>query len=249
MLKDVRNQSYSSNWAPFAILNTYYYSDIDSGIEFYQSMIDKSQKHESELFEMLFRLLLVDLYHHAGMTDKAAAQLTTLGIPDAGKWLSIGPFENIDGFRKKFQPEKTIQFSKEYKHRGKILKWQHIDDGFNDGFINFRDIYTDYIWSVGYSLIDIISTHRQKVQFRFGADDGEKIWLNGKEIWKFNKAGPAIFDDKKVDVTLKKGRNRILIKVCNTVGDWGFFFRVTDSEGRSTAGIKYISPDNTDKIL
>jgi len=46
--------------------------------------------------------------------------------------------------------------------------------------------------------------------------------------WKLNEHRNAIFDDDIIRVSLKKGLNKVLIKVCNRLGDWGFYFRVTD---------------------
>jgi hypothetical protein len=42
---------------------------------------------------------------------------------------------------------------------------------------------------------------------------------------------------------LNKGRNKVLIKVLNTVGDWGFFFRVTDENGIGIEDVRFVSGD------
>ena len=113
----------------------------------------------------------------------------------------------------------------------------------NDGFINFNGTDQIFNWAVGYGLIYINSPDEKKVQFRFGTDDEVKIWLNDKEIWRLFQGGPAVFDDNKINVTLKKGLNKVLIKVCNSVSDYGFFFRITDEDGIGVQDIKYVSAD------
>ena len=120
------------------------------------------------------------------------------------------------------------------------MAWHQANDGINDGFINLKDIFTRYNWSVAYGLIYIDSPVKKDVQFRFGSDDGSKVWLNDTEIWRLNKGGPAVFDDFKISVTLKKGINKVLIKVCNGPSDWGFFFRVTDEEGNGVPDINFV---------
>jgi len=121
------------------------------------------------------------------------------------------------------------------------ITWMSANDKHNDGFIDFKQIFTPYNWTVGYGFIAVESPDERTVQFRFGTDDGCKIWLNEKEIWRFNQGGPAIFDHYKVEVTLKQGINNILVKVGNGFGDWGYFFRITDSEGNGIPDLHFVS--------
>jgi glucose/arabinose dehydrogenase len=66
------------------------------------------------------------------------------------------------------------------------------------------------------------------------SDDGIAAWLNGKEIWR-NKVGRNMPDDlRDIDlppITLKKGRNALLIKVDTNSGDWQFKARVLNPDG------------------
>lgn len=241
IMKGIRNHSYSQNWKAFSILNTGFYLYPKSGHEFYDEMIGNSQKFGIRTLEMMCRLFLANLYFHQAKPDEAHQQLKLVGAPVDKKWLVIGPFDNRDGFRKKFPPERNIKLNKTYKGKSLEFKWQLANDKVNDGFINLGDICLKKNWAVGYGLIYVNSPIEQKVQFRIGTDDGSKVWLNGKKIWTFNQGGPAIFDDNKIDVTLKQGRNKILIKVCNGIGDWGFFFRVTDKNGIGIPDITFHS--------
>jgi glucose/arabinose dehydrogenase len=66
------------------------------------------------------------------------------------------------------------------------------------------------------------------------SDDGIAAWLNGREIWR-NKVGRNMPDDlRDIDlppITLKKGRNALLIKVDTYGGDWQFKARVLNPDG------------------
>lgn len=64
-----------------------------------------------------------------------------------------------------------------------------------------------------------------------------------KKFGGFSREAPAVFDDNKINVKLKKGLNKILIKVCNSVSDWGFFFRITDEDGIGVEDIQFVSAD------
>ena len=243
ILRGVRNQGYSNNWRAFSLLNGIYYQDVDTGIKFYEPLIERALEYDVQTMEMMFRLLLADLYFHAGDEEDGYRQIAFVGMPKEETWMVIGPFDNKDGFRRKYLPEKNIDLEKTYKEKSWKVNWQHANDEIYDGFINLSGIYERVNWSVGYGLIYVLSPEKKKVQFRFGTDDGSRIWLNDKEIWKFNQGGPALFDDNKTTVVLRKGLNKILIKVCNHLSDWGFFFRITDKEGNGIENIQFISPD------
>ena len=243
ILKGAQLLTYSGNWRFFSILNTLYYQYPDSGSAFYEPLIKQALAYEAKSVEMMFRLLLTDLLVHRGSEKKSNWQLEKIGMPAETKWMVIGPFDNEDGFRKKYPPEKRIHLDKIYREKSWNVTWQEAQDSVNDGFISLRDNFKRYEWSAAYGLTLVYSPEEKKVQLRVGTDDGGKLWFNDKEIWGLNQGGPAIFDDNKIDVTLKKGINKILIKVCNGLGDWGFFFRITDEEGNGVSDIQFISPD------
>ena len=66
------------------------------------------------------------------------------------------------------------------------------------------------------------------------SDDQGKVWVNGKEVFSHTKAFMAIVDTYTIPVKLKPGRNSILVKVCNEMGGWAFFLRITDEDGQSS---------------
>ena len=49
-----------------------------------------------------------------------------------------------------------------------------------------------------------------------------------------------MLDSDKVDVRLRKGENKLLVKICQGTGGWGFCVRVADEWGTPvTDGIAY----------
>ena len=58
-----------------------------------------------------------------------------------------------------------------------------------------------------------------------------------------NRARDSVFDQDVCSVVLKPGLNKVLIKVCNRIGEWGFYFRVTDKKGNGIPELQFISPD------
>jgi hypothetical protein len=44
-----------------------------------------------------------------------------------------------------------------------------------------------------------------------------------------------------VPISLEKGRNKILAKVCQGIYDWQLYLRITDSEGKPFDDLEYVS--------
>lgn len=107
-------------------------------------------------------------------------------------------------------------------------------------------MYKNYNWKVGYGLIYIQSPDQKAAQIRIGTNESAKLWLNDQEVWRMNIGRDAIFDDDIIPVVLQPGLNKILLKVCNWINEWGFYFRVTDEEGMGFPDIEFVSADQVD---
>lgn len=79
---------------------------------------------------------------------------------------------------------------------------------------------------------------------RFGSDDDAIVWLNGAEVWRHEGQRGVVRDEDIVSVVLPAGESRILVKVYNRVGMWGFFMRFTALDGRPLEGLTF-SPVGT----
>ena len=70
--------------------------------------------------------------------------------------------------------------------------------------------------------------------FRFGSDDGIKVWVNGQLVHA-NEVGRAYKPNAdRAPASLKAGLNRILIKIDNYTGDWGFGMAVPGVEEKAS---------------
>ncbi len=247
LLKDLRQVPLArETWKAFLIFNQYAYQFCEEGIEKYNELINYCMENELTIPEMIFRLFLADIYFKNDERDKAAEQLNIIGAPEERKWLVIAPFDNTNGFQKKYPPERKIKPNKTYRDRNLVLNWQHPDDGFNEGYINFKQIYKKYNWSVAYGVIYVKSSARREAQIQIGTNDSVKLWVNDKEVWRMNIGRDAIFDSDIAPVVLEPGLNKILIKVCNRINEWGFYFRIADEKGKGIAGIEFVSADRID---
>jgi len=94
---------------------------------------------------------------------------------------------------------------------------------------------------VAYAHTYVYSPADQKVRFLYGSDDGMNIWLNGQLVKEDHVHRAALPDHTSVDMDLKKGWNRLLIKVEQLTGGWGFYARITDLDGRTIPNLAYQS--------
>jgi len=115
---------------------------------------------------------------------------------------------------------------------------------YNSGYpyINLGDHCDDKDFGVCYAFTRIISENTQFCQLRMGYDDGARAWLNGNLVIDDNRYGDLETDMTKVNVTLKGGENRLLVKVSEWMGDHGFTARLCHPDGSLVDGLTYDPP-------
>ncbi len=99
-----------------------------------------------------------------------------------------------------------------------------------EDLVNFNDIFTPNDNVVSYAFCYVDSPDERKVMAAIGSNDNVKFWLNGELVHHFVLADGRWLakDDDYVPITLKKGRNRLLFKVCEGTGAYGLVFRLLD---------------------
>ncbi len=84
--------------------------------------------------------------------------------------------------------------------------------------------------SVSYLYRQIESPADQEATILLGTDDGCKLWVNDELVHKTNATRAAAPEQDVVKVKLKKGKNKVLLKVDNGDGPHGFYFSVESQE-------------------
>jgi len=241
MLSQIQNLSYTDIWKYFLFVNTFYYQFPEQGVQYYQKLITISQSKTAAMLDVIFRLLLADLYYHSGDVENGRKQFQLVGAPEETLWLISGPFDNKNGFHRHFPPEKELTLNKIYQIDGRKIQWITANDGFNDGYIDLKKNFANANWAVGYGLIYLKTQEKKEVQLRLGVDSAVRVWLNDKEVWKLNRERHAIMDDDVINVTLNKDINKLLIKAGDSTNDWGFYFRITDRNGTGLSDVEFVS--------
>ena len=101
------------------------------------------------------------------------------------------------------------------------LKWQAVRAN-RRGYIDLGKLLGKVEWAVAYGYAEIDSVHAREAILRCGSDDGIQIRVNGR-IVHHNEIGRAYCaDSDQATIHLAAGRNRILVKIDNYHGGWGF---------------------------
>jgi hypothetical protein len=148
-------------------------------------------------------------------SQKAAAANSVALSP----WHRIGPFAapNFDqAHAKSFVNEATVDLKKAH---GK-LKWAEAKN-LVDGKIHTLTGAN----SAHYFYRTIQSGSARPLELSLGSDDSFRIWLNGKLVADKKISRGVVPDQDKVKVNLVAGENKLLLKVANGGGGFGFYFK------------------------
>ncbi|MCG9129291.1 hypothetical protein JT359_17010 [Candidatus Poribacteria bacterium] len=188
--------------------------------------------------------MIAQFYGKKGMHKKSEDYTLKGGFVPENRWLILGPFESIDGFGHShaYIPEEVTQIDTTAKYYGKneLISWEKSTFQLLDG--NYY-IHGNNDSSVAYFWATVISPDERDVNIRFDSDDMGTIWLNGKQIFKHDRASGVLLDRYIIPCTLKQGENTILLKVCQSTQSWEFYFRFTDADGIPYKDLKYKSED------
>lgn len=179
-----------------------------------------------------------------------------------GEWKILGPFLNDkenSGFKEVHEPETEIDFNAKYTVEilwdlkgGKLnekrevktaeIEWQHAQATKEDGKLNVAMLMPPpAYYNVAYCVADIHSPSNQVVQTLIEADNCFRLWVNGQQASERDDTEVKTHHHHSREyhvpvttgkITLKKGSNRLLVKVANRGGPWWFRVRLLDEKGK-----------------
>lgn len=161
-------------------------------------------------------------------------------------WSLVGSFDNKEmaGFDVAYGPENdvvNVDLTASYTALdGKPTTWQKVTTDDSVGNVDLNKIIGKVKGATVYAYTTFKSDEERKAQIRIGSANATKIWLNGKLVMSNEIYHNSNSIDKFIgDVTLAKGENKILMKVCQNeqtqpwAQDWQFQFRICDSTGKA----------------
>lgn len=156
-------------------------------------------------------------------------------------WHLIAPFDNTErqGFDRVYSPEQEINLDAEYDGKdGAKVKWQEYSTPDDYGKVDFNQPFGPLKQVTGYAYTEFNSAEERAAELRLGCKNAWKIWFNGELLFGRDEyhRGQRI-DQYSLPVTLKKGKNTILVKACQNEQEqdwtvqWEFQLRVCDATG------------------
>ena len=103
---------------------------------------------------------------------------------------------------------------------GRELTWtpHKSTDYFIDFLAAFGKTRGEYV--AGYAATYVLADDDMKVTLALSSNDQGKAWLNGQQVFRFADTRTLEKDSDSSAVTLKKGRNVLLLKVINETNNW-----------------------------
>jgi len=180
--------------------------------------------------------------------DAVAKKLTDLGqevdLPShfgfVREWQLIGPLDNTDrrGFHMAYAPEKEYVPAASYPGKFGEVKWARHTTTDKYGTVDLNAMFGMHKQVIAYARTEFVSDGEQDIELRVASYNANRVWLNGQLLAsnEIYHAGEQ-FDQYVARGTLKKGRNVILLKVCQNeqtqswARHWRFKLRVCDERG------------------
>jgi len=92
---------------------------------------------------------------------------------------------------------------------------------------NLNNLFGNSEDAVGYLCLYFYINEPQRT-ILLGSDDGVAVWLNGEQVWENPVRRKWKQDEDRIGVALKKGWNRLLVKVIQDKDSWGVSVRLPD---------------------
>jgi len=152
------------------------------------------------------------------------------------EWNLIGPFDapDMDSLYTIYPPEKVTALDKRYPGKGnQEVAWRKIQAE-PSGYVRLTELIKPNEQVVVYALGHVFSPGPVETYILLGSDDGVRIWLNDELVHSNPAYRGAYPDQDSVKVSLRKGWNKVLVKVLQGAGGWGYYVRFVDPDGKLT---------------
>jgi hypothetical protein len=148
------------------------------------------------------------------------------------EWVVSPAFDNKDGvgFNKAYEPETTAD------RKG----WKYAQSNDPGGVVDLNKAVEEKKNLVAYASATVVADADTTLDVRAASANAVKMFVNGKEVYfREEYHSGAYLDQHTATVKLNKGRNEILLKVCQNdnpaewAKPWGFAARLSDSTGKA----------------
>lgn len=157
------------------------------------------------------------------------------------QWHLVGPFDHHKnaGWDVAYPPEKEVNLNKDVPGKGgEVVGWQPFASDHDMGMVNLAKALGPFKGAVAYAYAVVESPEERAVEIRAGCIVAMKVFLNGQQVFAREEYHHGMnVDQYAARVTLRKGTNHILVKVCQNeqkepwAQAWQFQLRLCDRVG------------------
>lgn len=163
------------------------------------------------------------------------------------KWDLIGPFPKAGDNSKQpdFQFAAAPDLQQTFHVGTRSVGWQAIKTDDKDGRVspaNYLQGSREQVWCYAYAPV-----HRDEAglaTLQIGSDDQLTIWLNGKQIYDFNRNSGWSKDRDTISVDFAAGVNHLWLRCGNDGGPWDFSVAI----GQRDAKLAFLYQDVPEKL-
>jgi hypothetical protein len=184
----------------------------------------------------------------ADQVERAAKDLQDLGVRVdltahygfLTQWVLIGPFDNSKetGFARVYPPENKVDLAAIHNGKKGEVRWAVFRTADPHGLVDLNKAIGKNMGAVAYAFATIHAAEERPIQLRAGSNNAIKMFLNGKLVYTREEYHHGMRMDQHVGTgTLRRGRNEILVKICQNeqtddwAQSWSFQLRVCDALG------------------
>ena len=147
-------------------------------------------------------------------------------------WNILGPIPESELEWEKNRFGRTVpDFEKTVMFEQSKFEWIQARTESPNGDIDLTQLLTNGEQIVAYAYATFSIEKAMQGKLKIGSNDGVVCWLNGKLVHSNLVQRGLAMDSDVVPVEFKSGENRIMLKITQWGGSWGFSCRVADESG------------------
>ncbi len=193
--------------------------------------------------QKLARLFYSEVEEARGRTTRSAEMLEPLGFVQ--DFYAVGGFENEGkgGCDTDFGPETGTDLKATYPGKGRDVRWRKLPAKTATGYVELSTLLRPNSSVVAYALTFLQSDAETRVNLGLGASGAFRLYVNGIKAASSDAYHLPAVDQSRVQVKLRRGINRVLVKLCQDSGPLGFFLREERADGQASGNVKVVLPD------
>ena len=145
-------------------------------------------------------------------------------------WRVVGPFKRDE--RAPFPMGSLLKPDAKFKGIKGQVTWKPVKAVDDRGKVDLGAIYAKDDNIAAFAAADVVSPESGSARLAIGSDDTLAVWVDGKQVYKFDGNRSYSPEQDRFEAFLTKGTNRIVVKCANLNGEWMFGVMVATPTAR-----------------